>query len=150
LYLIGSLTFGANLGLLSHHLDDANMVSTLSVVIYGLFGLLGVLFIIFGRLIYLFPLPITITSLVLYLTGASMELALKALTEPAQMATGSIRKILLVTAICPARLSIVLTVTGVVWKIIFIAAFASSIRTAAAYEEERRDKKNPISADNES
>ncbi|MHB1423522.1 MAG: hypothetical protein ACYC3I_10080 [Gemmataceae bacterium] len=116
LFFVGGLTLIVQIGLLVVELNDANVPPLLAVAFHGLFILVGALFIIFGALIYHFPVPITIISLVVYILVSLIDLGLAALTEPARMAS------------------------GIFWKIFFIVALASSIRTAVAYEKERREQ----------
>lgn len=78
--------------------------------ISGTFFAMGVLFVIFGMLVYRFPLTSTITSLVLYLLAT----AAMAVINPIVLATGSII------------------------RIIIIVALAKSIHSAYVYEKERR------------
>jgi hypothetical protein len=113
LFLIGGLSLLANLAFLVADLNQ-NVNPIIAIAVHGLFILVSVLFIVFGALIYLFPVPITITSLVLYILVSMLDLALKAMTAPAQ------------------------AFSGIIWKIIFIVALSSSIRAAVAYEKERR------------
>ncbi len=87
-----------------------NEMLALNYAINGLFLGLGVLFLIFGALVYRFPLAMTITSLVLYLLAT----VLMALLNPASLASGAI------------------------WRILFIVALAKSIQSAHAYEKENR------------
>lgn len=112
LFLIGGLSLLANIAFLVADLNQ-NVNPIIAVAVHGLFILVSVLFIVFGALIYLFPVPITITSLVLYILVSMLDLVLKAMTNPPQM------------------------LSGMIWKIIFIVALASSIRAAVAYEKER-------------
>lgn len=113
LFFIGGVSLLANIAFLVADLNK-NVEPIIAIAVHGLFILVSVLFIVFGALIYLFPVPITITSLVLYILVSMLDLVLKALTDPAQ------------------------TVSGMIWKIIFIVALSSSIRAAVAYEKERR------------
>jgi hypothetical protein len=78
--------------------------------ITGSFFAMGVLFVIFGVLVYRFPLAMTITSLVLYLLATVAMAAL----NPVGLATGSFI------------------------RIIIIVALAKSIHSAYVYERERR------------
>ncbi|HEY7422642.1 MAG TPA: hypothetical protein VH682_00145 [Gemmataceae bacterium] len=87
-----------------------NEMLILNYAIHGLFFSLGVLFLIFGALVYRFPLAMTVTSLVLYLL--------------ASLATG---------VLAPAALA-----SGAIVRILIIIALAKSIQSAYAYEKERR------------
>jgi hypothetical protein len=78
--------------------------------ITGLFFSLGILFVIFGVLVYRFPLAITVTALVLYLLAA----VAMALIDPTALAMGAIV------------------------RIIIVVALAKSIQSAYAYEKELR------------
>jgi hypothetical protein len=89
--------------------DHAVMIAT---VITGAAVLLGVLFVIFGLIVKSYPVPITITSLVLYI-GATL---LFGLLNPASLAAGAII------------------------KIIIIVALAKAIQSALAYEREAREQ----------
>jgi hypothetical protein len=73
---------------------------------------LGVLFIIFGLFVNRFPVPITITSLILFL----LFIALSAILEPLTL------------------------IQGLVIKIIFIAGIIKAIQAALAYEREKRQQ----------
>ncbi len=64
-------------------------------LLYGLPALLGLLFVVFGLIIKQFPVPITITSLVLYL----LAMAAFGLLEPATLARGIVVKIIIVFAL---------------------------------------------------
>ncbi len=61
-------------------------------LIYGLPALLGALFVVFGLIIKQYPVPITITSLVLYI----LAMAAFGLLEPASLATGIVIKIIVI------------------------------------------------------
>jgi hypothetical protein len=96
---------------------NQNVDAILAIAIHGLFIFVGVLFIMLGLLVYRFPLPITILSLVLYIFVSLIDLGLAAMSgQPGAMGS------------------------SLIWKIIFIVALASSIRSAAAYEKERREE----------
>jgi hypothetical protein len=114
LFFIGGLNLVFHIGFLAVELNDPNVPTWLAVVFHGLFILAGALFVAFGALIYLAPVPITIVSLAVYILISLIDLGLAALAEPGRM------------------------FAGVFWKIIFIVALASSIRAAVAYEKERR------------
>lgn len=80
-------------------------------VINGAFCLMGALFVLFGFLVKLYPVPITIISLVLYILGALVSVVLN-----------------------PASL-----VVGIVVKVIIIIAFVKAIQTAIAYQREETE-----------
>ena len=88
---------------------------TLTKLINGGAVALGVLFIVFGLIVDKYPVPITITGLVLYV-GAAAVFGL----------------------ISPETL-----VQGIVIKIIIIAALAKSIQSALAYEREKASEQGP-------
>jgi hypothetical protein len=81
------------------------LVVVLSVVLC----VLGVVFILFGIIVKMYPVPITIISLVLYV-GAALVLAV---FDPESI------------------------LRGLIIKILIVVALASSIRAAIAYEKER-------------
>ena len=64
-------------------------------MIYGLPVVLGLLFVIFGLIVKQFPVPITITSLVLYILAT----AAFGLLEPATLLQGFIIKIIIIFAL---------------------------------------------------
>lgn len=113
LFFIGGLNLVVHLIFLFLELKQ-NIDPLLVFVFHGLFMFVGVVFIVLGVLIYRFPLPVTILSLVLYIFVSLIDLGLAAVFEPARMTW------------------------GLIWKIIFIIALASSIKSAVAYEKERR------------
>jgi hypothetical protein len=78
-------------------------------LIQGAVIALGVLFVVFGLIVKKYPVPITITSLVLYIGAA----AVLGLLDPATL------------------------VQGIVFKIIIIVGLAKSIQSALAYEREK-------------
>jgi hypothetical protein len=67
-------------------------------LIYGLPALLGLLFVVFGVIIKRFPVPITITSLVLYV----LAMAAFGYLDPATLAQGFIVKIIIIYALFQA------------------------------------------------
>jgi len=79
--------------------DDADRfrqaVTASGYVVYGLPALLGVVFVIFGAIVKSFPVPITITSLVLYII-ATLTFGL---LNPAVLAQGIIMKVIIVVAL---------------------------------------------------
>lgn len=82
----------------------------LNYAITSLFFFTGVAFVIFGVLVYRFPLAMTIGGLVLYLLAT----------------------------VAMAALNPALLVSGAIIRIVFIVALAKSIQSAYAYEKERR------------
>jgi hypothetical protein len=64
-------------------------------LIYGSPALLGIVFLVFGIIIKRFPVPITVTSLVLYLLAT----AAFALLDPMSLAQGFIMKIIIIFAL---------------------------------------------------
>jgi hypothetical protein len=80
-----------------------------SQIIAGVAVALGVVFVVFGLVVNRFPVPITITSLVLYV-GAAAVFGL----------------------IAPATL-----LQGIIVKVIIVIALAKSIQAAIAYEREK-------------
>jgi hypothetical protein len=87
----------------------------INYAITGLFFVMGVLFVIFGALVYRYPLAMTITSLVLYLLATLAMIVIAALGDDPGLAGG-----------------------GMIVRIIIIIALAKSIQSAHAYEKERR------------
>jgi hypothetical protein len=113
LIVIGLLTIAVN-GFLFYNLDNeirteiqkGNMdpegieqfkqaATVAGYLLYGGPMLLGVLFFAFGLIVQKYPVPITITSLVLYIGSA----ILFGLINPASLATGFIIKIIIVVAL---------------------------------------------------
>ncbi len=90
--------------------EETDRLLVLNYLLDGVFLFLGVLFVIFGLLIYRFPVPATIISLTLYLL-ATLSMAL---IDP------------------------LLLVSGVIFRIIFVVALAKAIQSALAYEKSRR------------
>ncbi len=83
----------------------------INYAITGGFFVLGVLFLIFGALVYRYPVAMTVSGLVLYLLATVIMLAVN---------------------------PVALAGCGVVLRIVFIVALAKSVQTAIAYERERR------------
>ena len=95
--------------------QEEDNVFLLGSAIDGAFILVGILFLIFGAIIYRFPVPVTITSLILYVLTTVAGMVLLSLSdEPA--AAGR----------------------GIIVRILIIIALAKSIQSALAYERERR------------
>ena len=88
---------------------DEDTVLRMAYLIQGSAIALGVLFIIFGLLVKTYPVPITISALVIYVAAT----AIFGLIEPRSL------------------------VAGIIWKVIIIVCLISAIRTALAYERER-------------
>lgn len=84
-------------------------VQNLGFMVYGVGVALGVLFLIFAALVRSFPVPITISGLVVYVVA-----------------------VLGFAAIDPASLA-----RGLIFKIFIIVGLISSLRAAVAYERER-------------
>jgi hypothetical protein len=78
----------------------------------GIAVALGVVFIVFGFLVYQYPVPITITSLILYI-GA---MAVYGFLDPTTLAQ------------------------GIIMKVIVIGALAKAIKAALAYQKEEESK----------
>ena len=78
------------------NIEDATIV--VAYIFCGALIFLGLLFVIFGLIIKLFPVPVTVISLVLYL-GA---IAVFAVLNPASLGAGIIIKILIVIALVKA------------------------------------------------
>jgi hypothetical protein len=136
LIVVGALTIGVNIfGLISFHsevdkaraqgqmIDQQKLESLVRTVdISGAIAIgLGVLFVIFGIIIYQFPVPITIISLVLFV-GASiifrlwgMSIAKDAGLEPGQF-----------------------VMRGLIFDVFITIALASAIKTAVAYQKEQQ------------
>jgi hypothetical protein len=70
----------------------------INYLVNGGFILLGILFIVFGFIIYQYPVPVTVTSLVLFI-GANLGVAL---LEPESLARGIIVKVIFVVALVKA------------------------------------------------
>jgi hypothetical protein len=83
-------------------------VLTMVRIIYGSLIALGVLYIIFGLIIHTYPVPISITSLVLYI-GAN---AILGYLDPMTLAS------------------------GIIWKVIVIVALIKGIQAAISYQSE--------------
>jgi hypothetical protein len=95
--------------------QEEDKVFMFGCAVDGALILVGILFLIFGAIIYHFPVPVTITSLILYVLVTVAGMVLLSLSdEPA-----------------PAR-------SGIIVKILIIIALAKSIQSALAYEKERR------------
>jgi hypothetical protein len=92
----------------------------LGCAIDGAFIFAGVIFLVLGALVYRFPVPVTILGLVLYLSTFAAGLAIVALFngEPEEIARYLGR--------------------GWLVRILIIVGLASSIKSALAYEKERR------------
>lgn len=106
LFVIGILTILVNAGLIVVSLANGGdeTVVLVSCAIHGLFLCLGILFVIFGAIIYRFPVMVTITSLTLYVGAWGLEAVIALLTDP------------------------LLLGRGVLWKIIFtVPRFAASV-----------------------
>lgn len=89
--------------------------------IRGAFVLLGVLFLLFGAILYRYPVPVTVLSLLLYLLGTVAGIAIVAIGDPDQLGKQS----------------------AFAWleRIFFVVALASSIKLARTYERERQAEK---------
>jgi hypothetical protein len=91
----------------------------LGCAIDGVFMLLGVVFLIFGALVYRFPVPVTVTGLVLYLLSLGAGLVIVAVGgEPEEIGR--------------------FVSSGLLIRILIIVALAKAIQSAIAYEQERR------------
>jgi predicted RND superfamily exporter protein len=90
----------------------------ITYLLSGVLIAIGVLFIIFGIAIYTKPVPITITSLVIYI-GC---MAIFGFLDPASLAQ------------------------GIIVKIIIIAGLVKAVQAAIAYEKERSARTDKISA----
>ena len=89
-------------------LEETAIKSTM--LVSGVATALGVVFIVFGFVVYKFPVPVTITSLILYV-GA---IAVFGLLDPMSI------------------------VKGIIMKIFIIVGLASAVKAAIAYEKERQ------------
>jgi len=67
-------------------------------LVYGLAAFLGLLFVVFGLIIKQFPVPITITSLVLYMLAT----AAFGLLDPTTLLRGIVMKIIIIVALFQA------------------------------------------------
>jgi hypothetical protein len=90
-------------------------VVRMGAVIYGGVILLGILFVVFSLIIKLYPVQITITSLILYVGAA----AIFAVLDPTTLMQGAII------------------------KVIIIVGLAKAIQSAIAFERERRQTALP-------
>jgi predicted RND superfamily exporter protein len=90
-------------------------VVRVAAVIYGAVIFLGILFVVFGLTIKLYPVPITIISLILYVGAAAVFAVLN-----------------------PATL-----LQGVIIKVIIIVGLAKAIQSAIAFERERQQAAIP-------
>ena len=88
-----------------------DLIHTAGLVIYGGALALGVAFVVFGIIVKLFPVPITILSLVLYILSA-----------------------LVFAALNPMSL-----LAGLLMKVIIIVALSKAIKAAFEYEREKRE-----------
>jgi hypothetical protein len=89
--------------------EEAMAVATgIAMAIQGIFVLLGVLFIVLGTLVKRFPVPCTLTALVLYILAA-----------------------LVTAAIDPTTL-----LQGIIIKVIIVVALFKAVQTAFAYQKE--------------
>ncbi len=104
----GMARTGVNQAQLRALVDQAMVIA---YVILGVFIGLGCLFVIFGLIVHLYPIPVTILSLVLYLLGS----------------------------ILPALLAPETLLYGIIFKIIIVVALAKAVQAAIAYERERRE-----------
>lgn len=111
LIVIGAITIIANIAVAAMLLKQApgNEGAILLATVPFIF--LGILFVIFGFLVKKYPVPITITSLVLYIAAWLIS----ALQDPAMLAQ------------------------GIIIKIIIIVALAGAVKTAIAYEKEKAE-----------
>lgn len=82
----------------AHVKEAEQMLQLMAYVIYGGAALLGLLFIVFGLIIKLFPVPVTITSLVLYVLASAGF----AILNPASLAQGILIKIIIVIGLFKA------------------------------------------------
>lgn len=96
--------------------ENEKMAVGIGLLIAGGAAALGVLFIIFGLIVKKFPVPVTITSLVLYILAT----ILFGVLDPSTLAAGFIL------------------------KIIFVVALAKAIQAALAYEKEASETEAAI------
>jgi len=87
-------------------------------LICGAAIMLGVVFIVFGVMVNQYPVPITVTSLILYV-GA---IAVFGLLDPMTL------------------------LSGIIVKVIIIAGLGKAIGAALAYEKERKNEQSPSSS----
>lgn len=81
----------------------------------GIALVLGIVFIILGIIVYQFPVPVTITGLVLYVGAA----AVFGMIDPSTLKN------------------------GILVKILIVAGLASAIKAAIAYEKEQKQQARP-------
>lgn len=97
----------------------------------GAFILAGVVFFVLGALVYRFPVPVTIGGLVLFLFALGVGLAIVAIGgEPEDIAR--------------------YIASGWLLRLLVIVGLASSIKSALAYEKERREEEEFSSVENAS
>jgi hypothetical protein len=89
--------------------SKVDMVVRMVIIINVVMCLVGALFIVFGIIVKMYPVPITIASLVIYVLAALVF----AVLEPESL------------------------LRGIIIKIIIVVALISSIKAAIAYERER-------------
>jgi hypothetical protein len=124
LFVIGALTIIANaialaqfhseIGKIQVAPDKAGVVTFVYAAGIG-FILLGVVFVVFGAILHLYPVPVTIISLVLFLLGWVITVGFAISTNTTEMIA-----------------------SGIIVKIIIIIALVKSIQSALAYEKERQ------------
>jgi hypothetical protein len=84
----------------------------------GAFIAMGLLFVVFGIIIHRFPVPVTVISLVLYLLGTVVTVAILAVSNPAVLAGMTV---------------------GLIVRVLIIVALVKAVQAALAYERERQD-----------
>jgi predicted Zn finger-like uncharacterized protein len=89
------------------HPDDIKLVRTLSIVDMGLGGV----YIVLAMIVYMYPVAVTVTGLVLYVTTQ---------------------------LIFAAAFGITALLQGLIFKILIVVGMAKAIQAAIAYEKERR------------
>lgn len=90
----------------------------------GAFIFMGVLFLTLGAVVYRFPVPATIIGLVLYLAAFGVGLLIVAMSGEPEAITRYVS-------------------SGLVLRILIIVGLISSIKSALAYENERRAETEP-------
>jgi hypothetical protein len=80
---------------------------------------LGILFVVFGVIIYRFPVPVTVLSLVLYILGTLVTFGLIAAVNPAGLGAMGF---------------------GIIIRIAIIVGLVKAVQSALAYERERREQ----------
>jgi predicted RND superfamily exporter protein len=90
-------------------------LTRLNYLITGVLIFLGILFVVFGFIVQLYPVPVTILSLTLYIGAA----VIFGILDPATL------------------------LQGIIFKIIIVVALAKAIQSAITYQQEQARAANP-------